>query len=310
MTKLNVAVLVNSLYFDEPEYKDRIDRVTQSLEKYFVVHFIKTRENKDIFDSISVGERVRMFNEASGTSNVLLSHAGGFNSIELLSRFDELRFHRKTVFVGSSDGTILANSLISQVAEKSIYGPDFMKMVFDIDSVEVMAQSIYAAVSKDYATLSRLISTSKTKVITQGEISGAKIYGGNNYTFDLLQGTKFMPKLNEPFVLLLEGEYSGVVNQKEIFPDFIRNIDSILLQPSASENIKGLLIGEFPNSISIPRAKFLKFLHDRPVLKDIPFAYDLPIGHSKGALCIPLGVALDIKLSKNNTITISEPQPT
>ncbi|USN97368.1 MAG: hypothetical protein H6799_03295 [Candidatus Nomurabacteria bacterium] len=70
------------------------------------------------------------------------------------------------------------------------------------------------------------------------------IIGGNNYTFDLLQGTKFCPSFKNPYILFMEGE-DILKESSEVWIDFIRNIDSIMLQAGALKNLKGLVIGKF-----------------------------------------------------------------
>ncbi len=131
-----------------------------------------------------------------------------------------------------------------------------------------------------------------------------KIWGGNNYSFDLLQGTKFCPQFNEPYILLLEGE-DCITSKNRIWQDFIRNLDSIMLLPGAKENITGLLIGSFPETYMLNEKEFEQSVTKRDYLANIPILYEFPRGYKAASLPLPIGEHLIITV-KNNKLTIDK----
>ena len=300
--KPKLSVVVNSLYFDPEHYKKEIRTVIEELRNEFDVKICLPNSKPDIFGSVSVDERIASINEGLAFSNNLLSFAGGFNSIELLRRFDEIKATSKTTFIGSSDGTILLNALYAQKSASGLYGPDFMCMVFDIEHIKQTVYLLAAALRGDFKSISASLNTGSTRVSQNGSHE-LVIVGGNNYTFDLLQGTRFAPVLNRPFALLMEGEYAEgntLSSRSEIFADFIRNVDSVLLQPGAAKNIRALLIGRFPEYIGVEDDYFKKLIADRPLLQNIPVVYELAVGHTKNVSYIPYGMPVKLVCSKDS----------
>jgi muramoyltetrapeptide carboxypeptidase LdcA involved in peptidoglycan recycling len=242
----------------------------------------------DEFGSIPLDQRIELLNKASKECEVLLSYCGGFNQVELLLDFDKLRFKKDNTFVGQSDNTILVNALTAKGLCKTLYGKGFYDMAKNLFKADQIIEELYEGITTTKVELG------SSKVLQRGLMSGTLV-GGNNYTFDLLQGTKFMPDLTKPFVLFVEGE-DLFKDPKEVWVDFIRNIDSVMLQEGALKNLKGLIIGKFPSSINIKKSYFDKFLEDRGYLKNIPIIYDYPCGHNKDSIdYLPIGGEIQIK---------------
>ncbi len=285
MNKIKLGVAVTSLYLKLSAKE--IETANKKLSKYFEVRLYLPKVKPDIFGSLSLERRINSINQAAAENEVVLSYAGGFNQIELLQRFDELKFNKTNIFVGQSDNTILANALPALKICKSLYGKGFFNIAKDPDSAAEMIEELYKAVLKLKSGLnSDLSSTSSQMPI---------LVGGNNYTFDLLQGTRFCPKFDKSFILFMEGE-DILKDSRETWVDFIRNIDSVMLQEGAIKNLRGLVIGRFPEEIKLNSAERKKFVADRDYLKDIPIWWDYDCGHNPNSLqYLQLGAKTSLK---------------
>jgi muramoyltetrapeptide carboxypeptidase LdcA involved in peptidoglycan recycling len=278
-TKLKIGVITTSFF---PKLsKKQIKMATQKLNKYFDVRLYFSESEADLFGSVSVEEKTSLINLAASENEILLSLIGGFNQIELLLSFAKLRFNKGNIFVGQSDNTLLVNTLPSLGVCKSLYGKGFYNIATDYGNAEEMVEELYESI---------------VRLKSANSNSGAVLIGGNNYTFDLLQGTKFAPKFNQPFILFMEGE-DILRNPSETWVDFIRNIDSVMLQDGAIANIRGLILGKFPDSIKISKEEFTKFKDERPYLKGIPVIRDFECGHNKKSFkYLPIGQRTSIKM--------------
>ncbi len=285
MNKIKLGVVVTSLFIKLSDKE--IDIATAILSKYFDVKLYLPKGEPDEFGSIPISQMIKLINSASSECEVLLSLCGGFNQVELLTRFNEIKFRKKNIFVGQSDNTILANALPALGICRSLYGKGFYDIARSTEQSNRLVEELYQSVTK----------LKNDEVFTmegKSNVSGILI-GGNNYTFDLLQGTRFCPSFKEPYILYMEGE-DVLRDSTETWVDFIRNIDSILLQDEAKENLRAIILGKFPDSIKLKDSDMKRFLEDRPFLKDIPLILDFPCGHNKeSTMYLPIGQELQIK---------------
>ena len=302
-TEPTIAVCLTSLGANNDELKN-LTAAKRSLGRYFKVKICGDIKANDIFGSRSVSERLNSVNWAAKNGNIIMAWNGGYNSIELLFDFAKINIPEDKVFVGYSDNTILANALPAKNICRGWQGPMLASYLRYPQYAGLWAECLYALFKNDYTKLTKLYNQVGAKVYQAGLMSG-KVWGGNNYTFDLLQGTEFAPSLKEPFILLLEGE-DFVVAKDRIWQDFIRNLDSVMLLPGAMENIQGLLIGKFPASYKINTREVEESLRKRKYLKGIPIIYDFPRGYGQPALYLPIGEEMEIEAKPDNSIKITK----
>ena len=93
----------------------------------------------------------------------------------------------------------------------------------------------------------KFIQNDGMKIINKGNEEG-KIIGGNLCTLNLLQGTEYMPNL-ENSILFIEDD--GLV-EKNFNKEFDRNLQS-LLHCAKNKNIKGIVVGRAENNYNIGR---------------------------------------------------------
>ena len=111
-------------------------------------------------------------------------------------------------------------------------------------------------------------------------------------------------EMSEPYILLLEGE-DFITAKNRVWQDTIRNLDAIMLLPGASQNIKGLLIGKYPQTYKLNLAELRATIDKRDYLQNIPIIYNFPRGYAQPSLVLPIGEELIIEALDDNTINLS-----
>lgn len=274
-----------------------LPKAIKSLEQYFEVKVWPDIEARDIFESQSVSDRIASLNWAFHEADIVLPWKGGFNTIELLFNFDQIKTKKEAVFVGLSDNTVLTNAFLAKNRCRAWQGPNVWNWVKNPEKGKEWAEQLSLLFREDYRAVTAKYNQAGVKVLRSGTMTG-KIWGGNNYSFDLLQGTEFCPDFTKPFILFMEGE-DILKDQAYVWRDFIRNIDSILLQKGAMENFQGLVLGRFPDTYLLNEEELEAFVENRPYLKSKPIVYDFPCGHFPESLYLPLGENVTITVQNN-----------
>jgi muramoyltetrapeptide carboxypeptidase LdcA involved in peptidoglycan recycling len=123
-------------------------------------------------------------------------------------------------------------------------------------------------------------------VIQEGEAEGVSI-GGNLCTLNLLQGTEYMPSL-ENSILFLEDDYLT-------FPaNFDRDLQSLIHQPGF-KGVKGILIGRFQRKSGVTDELLQKIICSKKELRDLPILANLDFGHTSPMFPFPIGGKVEMK---------------
>ncbi len=296
-----ISFCITSLGAESGELRG-LPNILKQIQKYFNVSLWETLNATDMFGSQPAFERIKSINWAAEKGDLVMAWNGGYNSIELFQDFDKIRMPKETIFLGYSDNTLLVNALPAAGVCRAWQGPMLANFVKTPGYVSLWLECLQALYRNDYTTVSSLYNQLGVTVFRPGLMEG-RVWGGNNYTFDLLQGTSFCPSFENPYILLLEGE--DFINDKgRIWQDFIRNLDSIMLLPGAQANLCGLLIGKFPASYKPDKREMAASFNMRAYLRNIPIAYDIPRGYYAPSLYLPIGEPLSIVLAKNNAIQL------
>ena len=303
MRKPRLGICITALGASEAELK-ALPKAVKSLEMYFEVSVWKDILASDAFESQPVKKRIQSLEWAFEINDIVMPWKGGFNSVELLAESDRIKTSKDKVFLGLSDNTLLANALPAMGLCRGWQGPSLWNWVKNPQFGGEWASTLYDLYSEDYEKMSERYNQSDISVYRPGEMRG-KIWGGNNYSFDLLQGTNFWPDLTKPYNLFMEGE-DILTDQKYVWRDFIRNIDAIMLQEGAKENLRGLMLGRFPETYELKRGDVNAFVRARAWLTDVPIVYNFPCGHMKRSLYLPLGEKVKIVAQTDNTIKMTK----
>ena len=273
----------------------------------FVLSFGSHVELSDEFSSSSVEDRLADLHEAFADPHVdgILTAIGGFNTNQLLDGVDyELVQTHPKVFCGFSDITALANALLARAGLVTYSGPHYssfgMKRHFEYTEegfqscllsdapIEVQPSAMWSDdmwfVDQDDR---RLEANSGWWILNEGEAEGT-IVGGNLCTFNLLQGTRFMPSLNGTVVF--------IEDDSDVRPwDFDRDLVSLIDQ-SGFGGVRGLVIGRFQRASEVTRELLTQIIATKPQLVGMPVVANVDFGHTTPTFTFPIGGTVTVHL--------------
>ncbi|WP_375105414.1 S66 peptidase family protein [Paenibacillus sp. RS8] len=266
----------------------------------FRISFSVNSFEKDEFVSSSIDSRIEDLHEAFLDPNVkgILTTIGGFNSNQLLRYIDYslIAEHPKRL-CGYSDITALSNAIYAKTGLVTYSGPHFSSfaMLHDneyttqyfrklmMDNKEILVRpSKHWSDDEWYLDQENrvFIRNEGPFIINDGEAQGT-IIGGNLCTLNLLQGTEYMPSLNNS-ILFLEDDYeSSPVT-------FDRDLQSLIHQPDF-QHVKGIVIGRFQQGSRMTKNLLTKIITSKEELSDIPVIADVDFGHTSPMITFPIG---------------------
>lgn len=117
-------------------------------------------------------------------------------------------------------------------------------------------------------------------VLQEGAVEG-KILGGNLCTFNLLQGTEFMPDL-AGCILFLEDDLESQPHT------FDRDLQSLVHQPGF-ENVRGIVIGRFQRESHMTNDLLRTIVSAKRELERMPVIANADFGHTDPKITFPIG---------------------
>lgn len=276
--------------------------------------FGKHIEDSDEFTSTSIESRIEDLHEAFTDKNVkaILTVIGGFNSNQLLKYIDwNLIRNNPKIFCGYSDVTILNNAFFAKSGLVTYSGPHYssfgQKLYFDY-ILDYFKKCLFETEPFNISTSfqwsddawyknqeeRKLIKNDGFLVINEGGKVTGNIIGGNLNTFNLLQGTEYMPSLKDS-ILFIEDDSESDSNH------FDRDLQSLIHQPGF-EGVKGLVIGRFQNESKMSNELLKKIIMTKKELDKLPVIANADFGHTDSKITFPIGgtVEIDIKNEKQS----------
>lgn len=125
--------------------------------------------------------------------------------------------------------------------------------------------------------------TSGEYYVVQEGVCEGNIIGGNLCTLNLLQGTPYMPDLNEKVLFIEDDNIMG----DYFVPEFDRNLQS-LLQVRGADSIRGIVFGRFIDSCKLDSNVIRKIITDK-VSPGIPVIFGVDFGHVFPMITFPIG---------------------
>lgn len=296
--------------------KDCIEIATKRLEELGLnVTFGKyVYETDDDFTAATAEHRAEDLNEAFKDKNVkaILTVIGGFNSNQILKYidYDSIKENPK-IFCGFSDITVLSNAIYAKTGVVTYSGPHyssfgmlkgfeyeleyFKKMFFSEEEFEITSSNEW---SNDPWFLDQekreFIKNDGMFVINSGNAEG-DIVGGNLCTLNLLQGTPYMPNI-ENKILFLEDD--GMAD-KIFLCEFDRNLQSLIEMPEF-KTVKGIVLGRPEKNCLMTKEKWTKLIKNKPELNDIPVIAGADFGHTTPIFTFPIGGYAKLSASDSN----------
>ena len=300
--------------------KDCIDIATKRLEELglkvsFGKHVMEADDDYMCTDAVS---RAEDLNEAFSDKNVkaILTVIGGFNSNQILRYIDfENIKNNPKIFCGFSDITILSDSIYAKTGLVTYSGPHFSsfgmkkgfmeyemeyfkKMFFENDEIDVKSSEEWSDDAWFIDQENReFIKNDGMFVINEGIAEGT-IVGGNLCTLNLLQGTEYMPSLEDTILFIEDDEMAG----KLFLVEFDRNLISLIMQPGF-EKVKGIVIGRAQKAVCMTNEKWIKLIKSKPELSDIPIIAGADFGHTTPIMTFPVGGKAKLE-AKGNKIDL------
>lgn len=284
----------------------------------FKISYGKNVADHDEFFSSSIEERVEDLHDAFRDPNVkaIMAVLGGYNANQLLKYIDyQCIKENPKIFCGYSDITALNLAIYKKTGLVNYSGPHFSTFGMK-HGIDYTLASFLQAVTNDapyeitpsthWSDDPWYLDQEKRKfveqdayfVINEGRAEGTLI-GGNLCTMNLLQGTEFMPSLENSILFIEDDDESHSQT-------FDRDLQSLLHLPDAS-GIKGILIGRFQVESAVTEAALRKIIHSKKELAHIPVIANVNFGHVSPIATIPVGATATITASSEGTeITIEQ----
>lgn len=255
------------------------------------------------FKCASIKDRVDDIHQAFKDKKVkaILTAIGGHNVNQLLDYIDyKLIKNNPKIICGFSDITALVNAIYKKTGMITFLGVQFfnfgMKYGFDYsmnyfkkvcmedNEIQIMDSNEWSNDSWMKNQQDReFIKNDGMKIISSGEASG-KIIGGNLCTLNLLQGTEYMPNLDNTILFIEDDGETGKYFNKE----FDRNLQS-LLHCAKGKKINGIIIGRAEKDSNMNFQKWKEIIETKEVLKNIPIIIDANFGHTTPIFTFPIG---------------------
>lgn len=289
---------------DNPETPELIKKGTEILEKMgLTIENAKHWDGKNRYKSGTAEERAADINDAFQNPEIkaIFSTQGGNNSNEILHLLDwDLIKNNPKPFFGSSDITVLLNSMYTRIQNVSYHGIDLM-WGLGKNASDYTAQHLEKFLFEGKLEYDKHHDYPAWKNIRNGKAEGVCI-GGCIPSFCLLLGTENDPiaSISEPFVLIIE-------SIGQTFSTIESNLAQIFQQPNFKKYCAGIIIGYFflckedipENNINVS-----------DIILEYTKEYEFPVieikelGHATENLIFPIGRKIKV-VSNDKEISIS-----
>ncbi|MGE7878560.1 S66 family peptidase [Peribacillus muralis] len=277
----------------------------------FKVTYGKTALFHDDFFSNSIEDRIKDLHDAFRDPFVkgIFTGIGGYNANQLLSYIDyDLIAKNPKVLMGYSDITAILLAIHKKTGLTTYSGPHFStfgmkaglaytmehfkKAIIDSDGFDLVPSETWSDDSWHLEQDDRTFHPNEGYMVIQEGDAAGTVIGGNLCTLNLLQGTEFMPSLEDRILFLEDDEESHPFS-------FDRDLQSLLHQPDAG-GIKGIVIGRFQKESGMTDYALQEIIAAKKELKGIPVIANANFGHVHPFVTVPNGskAAMSVKMGK------------
>ena len=235
-------------------------------------------------------ERADEFNKLWSDPEVkgLVAARGGYGSTRMIDLID-LKQIRKTpkLLIGFSDLSVLLNAVTHKTGLVTYHGP----VVTTLTSINKGSLASFFTTLTDNSPPS--IKTGTFKILRKGKAKGI-LFGGNLTTLVHTIGTSYEIPWHQALLFI---EDTGEA------PYRLDRLLTHLSQANRLQKIKGLILGTFTDDEKKENAQMQRTVRKR-VLElltdcDIPIWANLPIGHSRRNISLPIGIEVEMDSDKN-----------
>lgn len=239
---------------------------------------------------------------------------GGYNANDLLKYIDwKIIKNNPKPIIGSSDITVLINSIYCKTGLITYFGPNYFKFGMKIGlnyTLEyfkkclILNNDYMLTPSKEWSNdkwyrdqENRIFYKNKGGLIVHEGRAKGVVIGGNLCSLNLLQGTEFMPSLKNSILLIEDDGLAG----EDCFGEFNRNLQSLLHLPDA-RFIKGIIVGRFQANSKMDIKKIKYIINSKNELKYTPVIANIDFGHTDPMLTLPVGGTIEMIIKKGEPI--------
>ncbi len=284
-----IGIIVPASPVKEPYRSDGFNKIREmgyvpvEVEHILSKNDFLAKEPEDSFEDIQ-----RFFYDKE--IKALWAARGGYGSNLLLPLLPGLTIPKPKIVMGASDISYLLWYLLDHFQMVVFYGPMAYSSLPDNRMSVINFQQI---LSGDYEEV-RIAGN----VLAPGSVKGM-VTGGCLSNFVSLIGTPYLPIVQQR-ILLLEDVGERPFRLDRMFWQ--------IAEAGIFSEVKGLLLGEFPNCFKAHEEKenFLQRVHNYLKEYNIPVIYDLPFGHSQNIHTLPLGIEVEIDTSCFKGLIIKE----
>lgn len=272
----------------------------------------------DEFESSSIASRIADLHAAFLDPEVklVLASNGGWIANQLLRYIDwDIVKNNPKIFCGYSDITVLNNAIFAKTGLVTYSAPlfcyfslkhdteymvsYFKKCLFENEAFELKPSEKWR--NDTWVDEKNKVGWEPNEgylIINEGDAEGVSL-GGNQCTLNLLQGTEYMPDL-ENSILFLEDDY-------EVLPKtFDRDLQSLIHLPNFS-GVKGIVIGRFEKASKMSGHLITEIIKRKKELDHLPVIANVDFGHTEPKITFPVGGRVRMKVNKKDSeITVVE----
>lgn len=254
-------------------------------EKGYSVTFARHSREVDNAESASIEARVEDLHEAFSDTKVkaILTAIGGFNVNQILDSIDySIIKNNPKVICGYSDTTALLHAIYAKTGLVTYHGPHFCSFGSEEGREYTYDSFEKCVMTPDAYEVGPSVEAGAYTVIQEGSCEGT-ILGGNLCTLNLLQGTAFMPQMQDVILFLEDDNIMG----DYFVPEFERNLQSLLQQKEI--RVKGVVFGRFADNCRLGVDTIRQLVKNKWQLKNIPIVFHVDFGHVFPQMTFPIG---------------------
>lgn len=275
--------------------------------------FSKHVEEADDFLSSSIESRIEDLHEAFSDKNIkaVFTVIGGFNSNQLLKYIDwDLIKKNPKIICGFSDITALNDSFFAKTGLVTYSSPQystfgqklyfdytldyFKKCLFENDPFEIKPSDAWTDDEWYMDQDNRKQIPNEGWLVINDGVAQGNILGANLCTFNLLQGTEYMPQLFESILFIEDDRTSKYV-------DFDRNLQSLIHLPDFS-GVRGIVIGRFQKESEMTNSLLTQIVKTKKELNTIPVLANVDFGHTSPIISFPVGGTCKMDVMKDKQL--------
>lgn len=270
---------------------------------------------EDELESSSVSGRLEDLHEAFADKNVkmIIASSGGYNCNFLLNKINwALIKNNHKIFIGMSDITVLSNAIYKMTGLVTYSGPNFrnfgQKKYFDYtldyfikalvsdEDIKVVPSAKWSddCWQKDQ-NKRKLVANNGWWILSEGKGEGVSL-GGNLCSFNLLQGTRYMPSIKNSILMIEDDDISTV-------GEFSRNFQS-LVHLGDFEKVRGVVFGRFQKKTEMKRELLEKIVSDSICNINMPVIANVDFGHTDPKITFPIGGLIRIDSDKSELVIL------